>query len=133
MTKIKPGITLYQETVNSMDQNLQRANCRSRNEFTEKALRFYIGYLNKEDDAEYISKALQSVISGTVQISEDRIASLLFKLSVEMSMMMHILAANMDVDNRTLDRLRGKCVQDVKRSIGSVDFRKVTNYQKNNF
>ncbi len=131
MTKIKPGITLYQETVNSIDQNLQRANCRSRNEFTEKALWFYIGYLNKEDDAEYISKALQSVITGTVQVSEDRIASLLFKLSVEMSMMMHILAANLDVDNQTLDRLRGKCVQDVKRSIGSVDFKKVTNYQKN--
>ena len=92
---------------------------------------FYIGYLNKEDDTEYISKTLQSVISGTVQVSEDRIASLLFKLSVEMSMMMHILAANMDVDNQTLDRLRFKCVQDVKRSIGSVDFKKVTNYQKN--
>ena len=132
MTKIKPGITLYQETVNSMDRNLQRANCRSRNEFTEKALRFYIGYLNKEDDAEYISKALQSVITGTVQVSEDRIAGLLFKLAVEMSMMMHILAANLDVDNQILDRLRCKCVQDVKRSIGSVDFKRVTNYQKNN-
>lgn len=118
--------------MDSIDRNLQRANCRSRNEFTEKALRFYIGYLNKEDDAEYISKTLQSVISGTVQISEDRIASLLFKLSVEMSMMMHILAANMDVDGQTLDRLRGKCVKDVKRSIGSVDFKRVTVYQKNN-
>ena len=118
--------------MDSVDRNLQRANCRSRNEFTEKALHFYIGYLNKEDDAEYISKTLQSVISGTVQVSEDRIASLLFKLSVEMSMMMHILAANMDVDGQTLDRLRGKCVQDVKRSIGSVDFKRVTVYQKNN-
>ena len=77
-------------------------------------------------------RALQSVITGTVQVSEDRIASLLFKLAVEMSMMMHILAANLDVDNQTLDRLRGKCVQDVKRSIGSVDFKRVTNYQKNN-
>lgn len=118
--------------MDSVDRNLQKANCRSRNEFTEKALWFYIGYLNKEDDAEYISMALQSVITGTVQMSENRIASLLFKLSVEMSMMMHIIAANLDVDNQTLDRLRGICVQDVKHSIGSVDFRKVNNYQKNN-
>ena len=40
-------------------------------------------------------------------------------------MMMNIVAANVDVDETTLGMLRGKCVQDVKRSVGSVNFEDV--------
>nr|WP_245590481.1 hypothetical protein [Aneurinibacillus terranovensis] len=45
-------------------------------------------------------------------------------------MMMNILAANADVDETTLGKLRGKCVQDVKRSVGSVHFEDVYRFQK---
>jgi hypothetical protein len=47
-----------------------------------------------------------------------------------MSMMMNILAANVDVDEAMLRRLRGKCVNDVKRSVGSVTFEDVVKFQK---
>ena len=69
-------------------------------------------------------------MTGAVDASENRTARLLFKLAVEMSMMMNILAANVDVDETTLGKLRGKCVQDVKRSVGSVHFENVSRFQK---
>jgi hypothetical protein len=69
-------------------------------------------------------------VAGVVDASKNRTARLLFKLAVEMSMMMNILAANMDVDDTTLGKLHGKCVQNVKRSVGSVNFEDVYRFQK---
>ena len=40
--------------IDRMDGWLKADNCRSRNEFVEKALRFYMGYLGTEDNTAYI-------------------------------------------------------------------------------
>ena len=128
--KVRIPLWLYPSTINSVDKLLEADNCRSKSEFIEKAIKFYCGYISAKDGMKYLPTAITSAISGIVNTSEDRIARLLFKLAVEMSMMMNILAANAEVDETTLSRLRGKCVNDVKRSIGSVDFDKVYRYQK---
>jgi hypothetical protein len=47
-----------------------------------------------------------------------------------MAMMMNILAANAEVDEALLRKLRGKCVDDVKKSIGAVTFEDVVRFQK---
>ena len=44
--------------------------------------------------------------------------------------MMHITAANFRIDQDTLSRLRGKCVNDVKRLNGRIDFEDAVKYQK---
>jgi hypothetical protein len=44
--------------------------------------------------------------------------------------MMNILAKTADVDESTLRRLRGKCVDDVKKSFGAVTFEDVVKFQK---
>lgn len=57
----------------------------------EKALLFYIGYLSvaNEDTSTYLSQTLLSGVQGTLQLMENRVANNLFRLSVEVSMMMH--------------------------------------------
>ena len=57
-------------------------------------------------------------------------ASLLFKYAVELAMMMHVSAANFRVDEDTLSRLRGKCVNEVKRVNGQISFDDAVRYQK---
>ena len=47
---LKPGI------VRRMDGWLEEDNCKSRGEFAEKALRFYMGYLAREDTSEYLPR-----------------------------------------------------------------------------
>ena len=69
-------------------------------------------------------------MQGTLDTFENRMASLLFKNAVELSMMMHITAANFRIDQDTLSRLRGKCVNDVKRLNGRIDFEDAVKYQK---
>jgi len=45
-------------------------------------------------------------VNGIIHISEDRIAKVLYKNTVELSMLMNILAATAEVDEETLKKLR---------------------------
>ncbi len=121
---------IYPSTQQKVQELYEKDNCKSQSEFIEKAIRFYSGYISAEDSMKFLPTAITSAMSGIVSTSENRIARVMFKLAVEMSMMMNILASTADVDENTLRRLRGKCVGDVKKSIGSVTFEDVTKFQK---
>ena len=127
--RIKTGTMMSPSIIKMCDDNLQKANCKSRNDFIEESILFYIGYLNKENDAKYISDSLGSIVTSSLELSENRVSRLLFKLVVEMSMMMNIIGANNDIDEETLKELRGKCIKDVKTSIGSLNMDKIIKYQ----
>lgn len=118
--KERTAIWLYPETMERLDGWLTQDNCKSRSEFMEKALGFYMGYLASEDASIYLSKALLGSIQGTLQNTENRVAGNLFRLSVEISMMMHLLAANLDINDNELHRLRGRCVAEVKKTKGKI-------------
>lgn len=121
---------MYPETRTLIEKWYRQDNCQSQSEFIEKAVRFYCGYISAEDGVRYLPAAITSAMTGMVDSLEDRMARLIFKLAVEMSMMMNILAANADVDEATLRRLRGKCVGDIKRSVGAITFEDVVKFQK---
>lgn len=129
-TKDRIPLWLYPSTITTMDALLEKDNCKSRSEFIEKAIRFYSGYISAEDSLKFLPTAITSTMSGIVSTSENRIARMMFKLAVEMSMMMNILASNAEVDEALLRKLRGKCVSDVKKSIGTVNFEEVLKFQK---
>lgn len=129
-TKNRIPLWLYPSTIEGMDALLEKDNCKSRSEFIEKAIRFYSGYISAEDGMKFLPTAITSAMSGIVSTSENRMARLIFKLAVEMSIMMNILASTAEVDENTLRRLRGKCVNDVKKSVGAVTFEDVAKFQK---
>lgn len=121
--KIRIPLWLYPSTLEAVDRAMARDNCKSRSEFIEKAIRFYAGYLSGEDAVEFLPAALVSALRATVQLSEDRTARLLFKLTVEISMMMNVLAAGLEIDASHLDSLRWQCVQEVKKTNGTIAFK----------
>lgn len=53
-------------------------------------------------------------MQGSLDSLEDRMASLLFKIAVELCMVLHVTAAANQIDEDTLSRLRGLCVEEVK-------------------
>jgi len=105
-------------------------NCRSPSEFIEKAVKFYCGYLRAETGSPYLSRVLTTTMRGMLDSFEDRQASLLFKLAVEMAMMLHVTAAANDVDPEVLIRLRGRCVQEVKALRGRISFDEAVRFQQ---
>jgi len=82
-----------------------------------------VEHLSAQTSTTFLPSALVSALRATVQCSEDRIARLLFKLTVELSMMMNVLAIGLEIDSSQMDRLRGQCVQAVKRSNGTITFK----------
>ncbi len=121
--KLRIHTRISQEMERKVEAAMAKANCQSRNEFLEKSLQFYCDYLASEDVAEFLPPIFVHAMRGTIQCSEDRIARLLFKLTVEISMMMNVLAAGLEIDSSQLDALRGRCVQEVKRTNGTITFK----------
>lgn len=54
---------------------------------------------------------------------------LLFKLAVEMDMMMNVLAAAMEIPEEQLRELRGRCIQEVKKTHGMISLDDAVEYQ----
>ena len=79
--------------------------------------------LASEDVSEFLPPIILHALRGTIQCSENRISRLLFKLTVEISMMMHVLAMGLEVNTDQLDALRWQCVQEVKKTNGSITFK----------
>ena len=128
--KIKFALRISPETQALVKELCPRDNCQTQNEFIERAIRFYAGYVSGKEAMEYLPPALLSAIRATVQASEDRICRLLFKLAVEMDMMMNILAAGMELTDEDLRELRGRCVREVKETRGRISFEDAWAYQK---
>ena len=121
--KVKFQMRIDPDTDRKIKAAMPHANCRSQNEFMESAVRFYCDYLAAEDVADFLPPIFVHAMRGTIQCSEDRISRLLFKLTVEISMMMNVLAAGLEIDSSQLDALRWRCVQEVKKTNGTITFK----------
>ena len=120
--KQRMGIYLTPETLEKVEKLYKEDSCISRSDFIEKAIIFYCGYITAENYQEYFPKVVLSTFQGTLDSFEKRIARLLFKIAVEISVNNRITAATVDVTELNLQRLRARCVDDVKRINGSVSF-----------
>lgn len=127
--KVKFLMRIDPDTDRKIKTAMPLSNCRSQNEFVESALRFYCDYLASQDCFSVLPPMLVAAIRATVQNSENHICRLLFKLAVEMDMMMNILAAGMEIPEEQLRQLRGRCVQEVKKTRGAISLDDAVAYQ----
>lgn len=105
-------------------------NCSSKSEYIEKAVLFYSGFLSSNQSQDYLSDVIPSTVKGIVDESSNRIGRLLFKTAVEQAVTSNILAAVCEVDQQELKRLRGQCVQEIKRTNGMLSFEQALGWQK---
>lgn len=101
--RAKITVWLKPDIVQRMDGWLKADNCKSRGEFTEKALRFYMGYLATEDTSVFLSRTLVDTLQGIVADSHNRLRSMIFKWCVELNMMGHTIAAHFRADPSTAE------------------------------
>ena len=129
-TKQRIPVWLYPSTLEVVDKLVKQDNCKSRSDYLETAAQFYAGYLSGEEATAYLPPALVAAMRGTVQDSENRIARLLFKLAVEINMMMNVLAAGMEISDEDLRQLRARAVREVKQTNGRINFKDAIDYQR---
>ena len=116
-TKERIPVWMYPSTLAMIDGAIQQANCKSRSQFLEEAAKYYAGYVSAENAIQYLPPMLVSAFKGTVHDSENHISRLLFKLAVEMDMVMNILAAELNASPDAVEKVRGRCIQHVKKTL----------------
>lgn len=128
--KTRIPVWLYPSTLEAMDRLCEELNFKSRSDFLEQAAQFYIGYITEQNACTYLPPALATAIQGTIQDTENHIARLLFKLAVEVDMTMNVVAGNMGVNEEALQQLRARCIQEVKKTSGTICFEDAVKYQR---
>ena len=96
--KTKFSIRVDTELVALADSYIKDSTVKNRTELIEDALRFYLGFLTSEKAEDYLLQAISSVMTGTVQDSENRLARMDFKIAVELSKLSQVIAYTHDVD-----------------------------------
>ena len=129
MAKKRMAVYFQPETIKKIEQEYREDNCASKTEFIEKAVKFYIGYLNEEDNINYLSPMITETVEAQIKGTEQRLARLLFKVAVELGKLSHMTAAVNEVDDDTLDKLHAMCVNEVRRINGIIDYEDAAEYQ----
>ena len=107
------------ETKRKIERWNQEDNCRSKNEFIEKAVNFYADTL-AAGESTTLPRAVQSAIDGRLKLFEDRISSLLYKQAVEMDMMTSLALQSLNVSEEVLRQERAKSIAAVKKTNGQL-------------
>ena len=128
--KKRTAVWLSPGVIRRMDSWLEEDNCKTRSEFIEKALRFYMGYLATEDTSEYLSQALVDTLQGIVADNSNRLRTMIFKWCVELNMMGHTIAAHFRADPINRRELRAYAVDEVKRTNGQISFDRALDQQR---
>lgn len=128
--KVKFPLWLYPKTLKDVEIHYKNDNCRSQSEFIEKAIKFYVGYLEEEKNVNYISPLITETVKAQIKGTEQRLARLLFKVAVELGKLSHITAATNDVDDETMRSLQAMCVTEVRKINGIIDYEDAAEYQQ---
>lgn len=127
--KSRFSVWLHPEIMEQVKKWREDDNCRSQSEFIEKAIEFYCGYVSSEKNTNYLSNIVVSTLKSIVRESDNRTGRLLFKIAVELAMTMNVLASMEEIDDIDLARLRGNCVEEVKRINGMLSFDNAVDWQ----
>lgn len=128
--KARHTVWLTNEAWEQVKNSYRADNCTTQNEYVEKAIRFYTGYLRARDTGAFLPRVLADVLEGKLLLFGERISKTLFKLAVQDAVMANILAADADVDLETLETLTGTCVKRVMRTHGALGFEDALKFQK---
>ena len=105
-------------------------NCKSQSEFIEKAVEFYLGYLNTKNAGAFLPEVLSTILIGTMDDFAQRMGRQLYKVAVEQNLCNHILTADTDMDQRIYELMRGRSVREVNSTNGRISFKEVLDFQK---
>ena len=107
------------ETKQKIERWYREDNCRSKNEFIEKAVNRYADMLSAGESTT-LPRAVQSAIDNRLKPFEDRISSLLYKQAVEMDMMTSLVLQSLNVSEEVLRQERAKSIAAVKKTNGQL-------------
>lgn len=127
--KDRIGISIDSLTLNKIDMQLKKDGVKNRSEFINTAVNAYLDFLNNETIRNVVAPMFETVVSAKIEDSENRIARIIFKLAVELSMLMHITAVNGNINEAKMKELRRLCTEEVSKLGGQISFENAYRFQ----
>ena len=79
---------------------------------------------------DYLPRVLSDVLEGKLGAFGKRMGHLIFKQAVEQDVLANLFAYGLDVDMDTLQKLRVRCVKEVRETNGEISLEDALLYQK---
>ena len=128
--KKKVGLYLDDSTYLEVKNSYRKDGCRSLTEFMERAVVYYLGYVNSEHVTDYLSPTIMSSVKAASDENTKRITRILFKLAVEMAIMNNLYAASLDINEEQINILRRECENEVRKLSGDFNMNDAIRWQK---
>ena len=123
-SKVRPTLRVDPKTAQRVEQWYNAANCRSQNEFMERAINFYADYLEMNDNNDLLPQALQSYLDGRLSQLESRLSTISFDCLVGLDELTGIIADNFEFTEDELRRRRRDSINTVKKTNGFISLEK---------
>ena len=127
--KKRHTVWLTPDAWSQVETSYTKDNCTTKNEYIEKAIRFYTGYLNTQNAASYLPRVLADVLDGKLGTLGTRIGILLFMMVLEQDMLANITAAVNEVHLDDVERLRARCIKEIRQTNGVINLEDAVRYQ----
>ena len=111
------------------EQDIEKSNSKNRSHFICEAIKFYHCYINKDLTDSVLTPAFETVVDARLNLAEDRLAQIIFKLAVEMAYTMNILAGAFELDPDKIERMKHRVQHEVKAINGLIDLEEIIRYQ----
>lgn len=120
-------MTAEQDT--EINEFVDNGYAKSQNDFINKAIEFYIGYLRNEKNTDYIAPILSSILKSQMTDIERNLSEIIFKLAVEVAKQNHLLSLGLRIGEEDLVDLNDRCCRDVASNNGIIQFEDAYRYQ----
>ena len=120
--KRKFALWMRPDAFDLVETHYKRDDCRSRSEFIEKAVHFYTGYIGSKDYKYFLPRCIVSTVQATVHVGESRQVFWMYRLTLELSMLAHLLGETLNLEDEDYKELIEICQKEVNSLVGASHF-----------
>lgn len=130
-SKEKVTVYLSKSILALCDKGKKYKQASTRTAFIEDAIKMYSTWLDGKSYTKFIIPAYESVVEGIVNNGLNKVSRNLFKLSVEVCMLMRAIAYAYELDDEQLAEIRKECVKEVSELNGTIRLEDWVNRARN--
>ena len=123
------GVYMTESTHEMAKKHYKETGCKSVSDYICKAIHYYTELHSLQDCSHVVPDIITSTLKDITRESDNRQGRLLFKIAVELTILQNIIAAGNNIDPATLERVRGVCVNEVKKLNGIISFDEAVRWQ----
>lgn len=123
-------VWLDEKQLKNMELLVKQEDMKNNSECVNKALEFYSGYMFSKNSSKFISEILVGEMEGIVKSSEKRLQRQLNHNTLELNMLLNVIACYCKINKETVQELRDNTLEDMKNTNKKMSFEKAYSLQK---